>query len=68
MGIWDKIFGDPNLKIIKSLQPIIDKINSLEEEYQKKTLEELKEKTFEFKKRLGSFEGEEKKYSPEEEQ
>ncbi|HOZ53707.1 MAG TPA: preprotein translocase subunit SecA, partial [bacterium] len=68
MGIWDKIFGDPNLKIIKSLQPTIDKINSLEGEYQKKSLEELKEKTFELKKRLGSFEGEEKKYSPEEEQ
>ncbi|MDD3711354.1 MAG: preprotein translocase subunit SecA [Patescibacteria group bacterium] len=68
MGFWDKLFGDPNLKIIKSLQPIVDKINSLEEEYQKKSDEELRLMTLDFKKRLGSLPGEEKDYSPEEQQ
>ena len=62
MGIWSKIFGDPNLKIIKSLQPIIDKINALEPEYQAKSLEDLKTQTNLFKERLKDLK------SPEEEQ
>ena len=53
MGFWDKIFGDPNEKIIKSLQPIIDKINSLEDGFKKKTDEELKNFSLEMKRRLG---------------
>lgn len=53
MGFWDKIFGDPNEKIIKSLQPIIDKINSLEDGFKKKTDEELKNFSLEMKERLG---------------
>ncbi len=68
MGFWEKIFGDPNLKIIKSIQPIVDKINSLEEEYKKKSDQELKEMTFDFQRRLGVFPGEEKNYSYEEQQ
>lgn len=53
MGFWDKIFGDPNEKIIKSLQPIVDKINSLEESFKNKTDEELKNFSLEMKTRLG---------------
>ena len=52
MGFWDKLMGDPNLKIIKSIQPIIDKINSLEEEFKKKSDEDLKNLTLELKERL----------------
>ena len=68
MSFLDKLFGDPNQKIINSIQLVVDKINSLEEEYKNKSDEELKEKTIEFKKRLGVFEGEEKNYSYEEQQ
>ncbi|MFA6106623.1 MAG: preprotein translocase subunit SecA [Patescibacteria group bacterium] len=42
MGILTKIFGDPNEKTIKSLQPIVDKINSFEAQYEKLSDEELK--------------------------
>ena len=52
MGFWNKILGDPNLKIIKSIQPIVDKINALEEDFIKKSDSDLKEITFEFKKQL----------------
>lgn len=68
MGFWNKILGDPNLKIIKKIQPIVDKINSLEEEYKKKSDEELRLMTLDFKKRLGSLPGEEKEHSFEEQQ
>ena len=52
MSIFSKIFGDVNQKFIKSIQPIIDKINSFETEIQKLSNEALKEKTKEFKERL----------------
>lgn len=44
--------GDPNEKIIRGIQPIITEINSLEEGLQKLSLDELKNKTTEFKARL----------------
>lgn len=53
MGFWDKVFGDPNEKIIKSLQPIVDKINSFEDQFKKKSDEELKKFTAEARDRLG---------------
>ena len=68
MSIFSKIFGDANEKYIKSLQPLVDKINSLEKEYEKSRSqsdrgsstalqsgfsdEKLKQKTQEFKERL----------------
>jgi preprotein translocase subunit SecA len=52
MSIFKKIFGDPNEKVIKSLQPIVDNINSLEDKFKKMSDEELKGMTAEFKKRL----------------
>lgn len=51
-SIFNKILGDPNQKIVKKLQPIIDKINSLEPEFEKMTDSQIKEKTFSFKERL----------------
>ena len=52
MNFLDKLFGDPNAKIVKAKAPIIEKINSLEPELLKLNAEELKAKTAEFKDRL----------------
>lgn len=56
MSILTKIFGDANEKYLKKLQSITEQINSLEKEFEKFSNEKLKEKTQEFKKRLGSGE------------
>jgi preprotein translocase subunit SecA len=47
-----KIFGDQNEKYLKKIKPVVEKINSLEKEFEKIPDEKLKEKTFEFKERL----------------
>ncbi|MCG2821977.1 MAG: preprotein translocase subunit SecA, partial [Candidatus Atribacteria bacterium] len=47
-----KIFGDPNEKELKRLQPIVEKINSYEPDISKLNDEELKNKTPEFRERL----------------
>jgi len=52
MSILSKILGDSNERYIKSVQPLVDQINSLEPEFQKLSEDELKQKTVEFKKRL----------------
>ena len=52
MNILDKILGDPNEKIIKGLRKTIEKINVLEPDFKALSVEELKGKTTEFKKRL----------------
>ncbi len=57
MGILDKIFGDPNEKVIKEIQPIIDRINSFEKEMKTKTDEELKSYTQKFRDKLAIKEG-----------
>ncbi|MBU4346925.1 preprotein translocase subunit SecA [Patescibacteria group bacterium] len=52
MSIITKIFGDPNEKIIKSLQPIVDEINGLEAKFEKMSDEELRSMTVKFKNEL----------------
>ena len=52
MSILNKIFGDPNEKEVKKMQPTVDAINALEEEYKAMTDEELKAQTAVFKARL----------------
>ena len=52
MAILTKIFGDANEKYLKKLQPIVEKINGLEKEFEGFSNEQLKEKTKEFKERL----------------
>ncbi len=52
MSFFTKIFGDPNAKTVKEIMPIIEKINSLEVEMEKLSLEQLKTKTSKFKERL----------------
>jgi len=47
-----KIFGDPNERELKGLQPIVEKINSYEPDILKLNDGELKNKTPEFKERL----------------
>jgi preprotein translocase subunit SecA len=56
MSILSKIFGDPNEKFVKGLQPIVDKINSFEPEFEKLSSDQLKEKTKEFKDRVAKGE------------
>lgn len=56
MSIFNKIFGDPNEKYIKSLGPIIKKINSFEPELEKLSDEQIKEKTKDFKNRIAKGE------------
>lgn len=52
MSIFKRIFGDPNEKYLKKIKFIVEKINSLEKNFEKIPDEKLKEKTFEFKERL----------------
>ena len=52
MGIFSKIFKSYSEKEVKRVMPIVEKINSLEEEIQKLSDTELKNKTLEFKQRL----------------
>jgi len=56
MNFLTKLLGDPNEKIIKSLEPIIETINGLEESFVKLSDEELRNKTAEFKERLATGE------------
>jgi preprotein translocase subunit SecA len=56
MSFLSQILGDPNQKIIKSLQPVIDQINGLEPAWQKLSDEELKNKTQQFRDRLAKGE------------
>ncbi len=52
MPFLSKIFGDANARYIKSLQPVVDRINELEKDFEKLSDTQLKEKTVEFRKRL----------------
>jgi len=52
MSILDKIFGDSDKKYLKKIQPIVEKINSLEKDFERFSNEKLKGKTAEFKERL----------------
>ena len=54
MGFLNKLFGDESEKEAKALQPIVDKINSLEEGISFLSDNELKAKTKFFKEELGA--------------
>jgi preprotein translocase subunit SecA len=56
MSFLSKIFGDANEKFLKSVQPTVEKINSLEPDFLKLSDVELKEKTNGFKERLAKGE------------
>ena len=52
MGLFTKVFGTYSQRELKSIYPIADKIEALEEEYRALTDEQLQAKTPEFKQRL----------------
>jgi len=52
MGLFDKLFGTRSQREIKKIQPTVDKILALENEYKNLSEEQLKGKTQEFKNRL----------------
>ena len=56
MGLLTKIFGTRSQKEIKKIQPLVDRILSLDGEYSALSEEELKGKTAEFKSRLAQGE------------
>ena len=56
MGILSKIVGTHSEREVKRVLPIVDKIESLEPEYEKLSDEQLKDKTREFKNRLAAGE------------
>jgi len=45
-------FGDPNKKILKKIQPIVDKINELEARFEKFSDQELKDQTKKFQQEI----------------
>jgi len=52
MPILSKIFGDANEKYLKKLQPIVDKINGLEKEFEGFSNDQLKAKTQDLRMRI----------------
>ncbi len=56
MSFFEKIFGTHSQRELKLIEPIVDKIEALEPEYEKLSDEELKGKTTEFKERLANGE------------
>ena len=56
MGLLTKVFGTYSERELKSIYPIVDKIEALEEEYKALSDAELQAKTPEFKQRLADGE------------
>lgn len=56
MSLISKIFGDANARYVKSLQPVVDRINSLESEFEKLSDDELKDKSRELRDRTSTGE------------
>jgi preprotein translocase subunit SecA len=48
MGILKRFTGDPNSRYVRTVQPDVDEINSLEPEFEKLSDEQLRDKTTEF--------------------
>ena len=56
MGLLKKLFGDYSTKEVKRVNPVMNKVLALDEEYSALTDSQLKAKTEEFKKRLADGE------------
>ena len=56
MGIFAKLFGTPSQRELKRIQPVVDKILALEDEYRNLSEEDLRGKTALFKERLAQGE------------
>ena len=64
MGIFKKLFGTTSEKEVRALEPIVKKIEALEESYKALTDAELQAKTPEFKERLKNGETFSRRPSP----
>ena len=56
MGLIQKVFGTHSQHELKRIYPIVDRIEAMDEDMQKLTDEELRDKTKEFKERLANGE------------
>ena len=56
MGFLKSIFGDYSSRELKSIYPIVDKIDAMADEYKAMTDAQLQAKTPEFKERLANGE------------
>ncbi len=56
MGLLEKIFGTHSENELKRIYPIVDRIEAMDEDMQKLSDEELRDKTKEFKERLANGE------------
>ena len=56
MGLFEKLFGTRSQRELKKIQPTVDKILALEEEYKALSEDALRGKTAEFKERLSQGE------------
>ena len=56
MGLFEKLFGTRSQRELKKIQPTVDKILALEEEYKSLSEDALRGKTAEFKERLSQGE------------
>ncbi|HVA24816.1 MAG TPA: preprotein translocase subunit SecA, partial [Chloroflexota bacterium] len=56
LKLLTKIVGDPNVKELKKLQPLVDEINGLEPEMADLSDEQLRDQTAELKQRLAEGE------------
>ncbi|MBR3641333.1 MAG: preprotein translocase subunit SecA, partial [Oscillibacter sp.] len=52
MGLFKSLFGDYSSRELKSIYPVVDKIEALADEYRAMTDEQLRGKTAEFRERL----------------
>jgi preprotein translocase subunit SecA len=50
--LYYAITGDPNEKVLKRFRPIVEEINALEKEFERKSVEELRELTAGFKTQI----------------
>ena len=57
MGLFTKLFGTRSEREIKQIQPLVNKILGLEEQYKDLSEDALKGKTAEFKERIAQGEG-----------
>jgi len=55
-SLFRKVFGSRNDRILKTMKKDVERINSLEPEFEALSDAELKEKTTEFRKRLNDGE------------
>ncbi|MBI2096610.1 MAG: preprotein translocase subunit SecA, partial [Candidatus Sungbacteria bacterium] len=56
MALLSKIFGDANLRVVKTFEPVVEEINALEARFEVLSPEELRTKTTEFRERLSKEE------------